>query len=228
MASEDNTVGILDDVIGLIRRFVLLTEAQAAVVALWVFHTHGIDAADATPYLAVTSAEKQSGKTRLLEVLNLLVARPWFTGRVTSAVLTRKIDSARPTLLLDESDAAFRGDREYAEALRGILNSGHRRGGVASLCVGKGAKMGLRDFQTFCPKALAGIGELPDTITDRSVPIRLKRKAPHEQGVERFRVRVVQQHANSIRQKVEEWIPPRLKMLREARPELPESLSDRQ
>ena len=38
------------------------------------------------------SAEMESGKTRLLEVLRLLVAKPWFTGRTTTAALTRKID----------------------------------------------------------------------------------------------------------------------------------------
>ena len=98
-----------------------------------------------------------SGKTRLLEVLELIVAKPWYTARVTAAVLVRKIDSAMPTLLLDETDAAFKGEPEYAEALRGILNSGHRRGAVASLCVGKGAVIETKDFRTFCPKALAGI-----------------------------------------------------------------------
>ncbi|MGA7636617.1 MAG: hypothetical protein WCB00_06795, partial [Candidatus Acidiferrales bacterium] len=59
---------MLKDVFNFIRRFVSLSPSQARVVSLWVLHTHVIDAADATPYLAITSAEKQSGKTRLLEV----------------------------------------------------------------------------------------------------------------------------------------------------------------
>jgi len=42
-----------------------------------------------------------------------------------------EIDADRPALLLDESDAAFGGEKEYAEALRGVLNTGHRRGGTA-------------------------------------------------------------------------------------------------
>ena len=77
------------------------------------------------------SPEKRSGKTRLLEVLALIVARPWFTGRVTAAVLVRKLAKETPTLLLDESDAAFAAEKEYAAALRGILNAGYRRGGCA-------------------------------------------------------------------------------------------------
>ena len=77
-----------------------------------------------TAYLSVTSPEKRSGKTRLLEVLRLLVANPWLTGGTTKAALVRKVDKDSPTLLLDESDAAFSGDREYSEALRGVLNNG--------------------------------------------------------------------------------------------------------
>jgi hypothetical protein len=151
----------LDDVVGFVRRFVVLDEAQADAVALWTAHTHAFAAASATPYLAVTSATKESGKTRLCEALELVVARPWLTSRTTAAALARKVDKLAPTLLLDESDAAFNGDREYAEVLRGLLNSGHRRGGAVSVCVGQGASLDVRDFSTFCPKLIAGIGSLP-------------------------------------------------------------------
>jgi hypothetical protein len=61
--------------------------------------------------------------------------------------LVRKISAEQPTLLLDESDAAFAGDREYAEALRGVLNSGHSRDGAVSLCVGQGANITFKDFR---------------------------------------------------------------------------------
>ena len=171
-----------------IRRYVVLSDAQARACSLWVAHCHAFAAAEATPYLNVTSAVKQCGKTRLLEVLEPIVPAPWLTGRVSAAVLTRKVDGETPTLLLDESDAAFTHRSEYAEALRSILNSGYRRSGRSSLCVAQGAGLAYRDFSTFCPKAIAGIGALPDTVTDRSVPIALKRRAPDE-SVARFRLR---------------------------------------
>jgi hypothetical protein len=98
---------VLDNLVIYVKRFVSLSELQAFVVALWVCHTYLFSACAATPYLAITSAEKRSGKTRLLEVLETLVFRPWFTGRVTPAVLIRKIDAGEITLLLDETDAAF-------------------------------------------------------------------------------------------------------------------------
>jgi hypothetical protein len=215
---------LLDNVAAFIRRFVHLPAAQAAIVTLWVVHTHALTLAVTTPYLAITSAEKRSGKTRLLEVLELLVARPWLTGRLTAASLIRKIDRDRPTLLLDESDAAFNGDMEYAETLRGVLNTGHRRGGSSSCCVGQGSNITVKDFQTFCAKAIAGIGKLPDTVADRSFHIRLKRKAPGEK-VDRFRLRLVKPQADSLKKLLATWAG-RLKELPD--PSLPDALTDRQ
>jgi hypothetical protein len=222
-----DTAAILDDLFTFVRRFVSLSPSQARVVALWIAHTHAIQASDATPYLAITSAEKQSGKTRLLEVCELFVANPWLTGKVSAAALIRKIDSDQPTLLLDESDAAFAGEKEYAEALRGVLNTGHRRGGKASCCVGQGTAITFKDFSTFSPKAIAGIGNLPDTIADRSIPIRLKRAARGEH-VERFRRRDAETEALGLCGRLEAWSAVTVENLRTARPVLPDALTDRQ
>jgi hypothetical protein len=217
---------ILDSVLRFLRRFVSLTAAQVRVVTLWAAHTFFLEAVDCTPYLSINSAEKQSGKTRLLEILETLVHEPWLTGRVTAAVLIRKIDAVRPTLLLDESDTAFGGEKEYAEALRGVLNSGYRRGGKASCCVGQGANTSYKDFETFCAKAIAGIGSVPDTVADRSIPIRLKRATRGE--VERFRRREADREASDIKARLAAWCAANVERLRDARPQIPAELSDRQ
>jgi hypothetical protein len=218
---------VLEDLTSFLLRFVRPTDAQAYAVALWTVHTHAVGAADVTPYLSITSAEKQSGKTRTLEVLELIVRNPWMTGKVTAAVLARKIDADAPTLLFDECDATFKGDKEFAETLRGVLNSGHRRGGRVSVCAGKGTEIKPVDFTVFCPKAIAGIGKLPDTVDDRSIPIRLKRKSPGE-IVERFRRKLVEEEAKMLRGRVSAWVSKHLEQLQEARPDLPSALTDRQ
>lgn len=217
---------LLDAVARHIRRFVSLSESQARVAALWAVNTHVFCVTVCTAYLAITSPEKQSGKTRLLEILETLVANPWLTGRVTAAVLVRKIDSEQPTLLLDESDTAFGSEKEYAEALRGVLNTGNRRGGKTSCCVRKGTEITFRDFSTFCPKAIAGIGSLPDTVADRSIPIRLKRAARGE--VEKFRRRDVEAEAAELRRYMEDFTLAIAGHVRDARPAMPDELSDRQ
>jgi len=218
---------LLDDLVAFVRRFVVLSREQSDAVALWIFHTHAFDAADTTPYLAITSAEKRSGKTRLLEVLELLVARPWLTGRTTPAALVRKVDAEKATLLLDESDAAFKGPQEYAEALRGVLNSGFRRGGKATVCVGQGANITARDFDTFSPKAIAGIGSLPDTVADRSIHLRLSRRNAETEPVERLRYRDAAVEVEPLRITADSLATEITPMLAEARPALPEQLTDR-
>jgi len=225
----DESAGeILDRTALFVRRFVAMLPAQTDIVSLWILHTHAFDAADVTGYLSVTSAEKRSGKTRLLEVLNLVVAAPWFTGRATPAVLVRKIHSEQPTLLLDESDTALRDNNsEYADHLRGVLNFGYRRGGVQSVCVGQGTEIDYKDFSAFCPKAIAGIGQLPDTVADRSFPIRLQRRAGHER-VEHYRRSEIDQEAALLRDRIAAMAAKMFEILKSSKPDSLEELGDRQ
>ncbi len=225
--TPENGAAVLDSLEWFIRKYVVLSPSQAKIVAVWVLHTHAFDAADTTPYLFITSAEKQSGKTRLLEVLELVVARPWSTGGVTAAALARKVEADQPTLLLDEVDAAFGGEKEYAEALRGVLNTGYRAGGKFTRCVGEGSEQEPRDFATFCPKAIAGLKQLPDTVADRSIPILLVRRMKTEL-VAKFHRSEVEPGASALYDRAQSWVGANLDQLREARPDNPEGLSDRQ
>jgi hypothetical protein len=221
---------LLDEVRRFVRRFVVLNESQADVIALWVLHTHAIAAAETTPYLEISSAEKESGKTRLLETLEFLVARPWLTGRTSISALARKVDAEQPTLLLDESDAALASDKTYVQELRGILNSGFRRGSKYTINVSSGQNGWTpTDFFVFCPKAIAGIGSLPDTVVSRSITIRLERRRPGER-VEKFRFRRVKALAEPLRARLELVLPPVVEALidiTEADPAMPPGLSDR-
>ena len=215
---------MMDALVAFIRRYVALSDHQANELALFVVHSHAFEAAESTPYQNIGSATKQSGKTRLLEVLELLVATPWLTGRATTAVLARRIDRERPTLLLDETDAAFKAASEYADALRAILNSGYRHTGKASVCLAGGSS--YVDLATFCPKAIAGIGALPDTVADRSVPIWLQRRRPSER-IERLRARDARHQVEPLRAALQAWATANKDDLRSARPTIPTALGDR-
>ncbi len=225
LAAED-TGGLLDHLAAFVRRFVVLSRAQGAVVALWTLHTHALEAADSTPYIAITSAEKRSGKTRLLEVLAELVARPLSTANISEAALFRSIAQDAPTLLFDEIDAIFGVKARDREDLRGLVNAGHRRGASVRR-VGGANRDKLEAFPVFCPKALAGIGQLPDTVADRAIPIRLERRAPDER-VERGRLRRIKLESEPLRERAERWAAEEtVDRLRHAEPELPEQLDDR-
>ena len=171
----------LDAVVANVRRYVAIRPEQANVIALWIAHTYVFGSFPITPYLNVKSATKQAGKTRLLEVIRPLTSNPVDCDGITPAALIRTVDAERPTLLLDEMDALFSGSKEGGETVRGILNSGFRARGRFLKCVGEGSNMTVREYATFCPKVLSGIGSLPDTVTDRSVPIKMHRRAPGEQ-----------------------------------------------
>jgi Protein of unknown function (DUF3631) len=90
------------------------------------------------------------------------------------------VEQARPTLLIDEADTFLKENDE----LRGILNTGHRRGGQVLRTVGEDHEP--RQFSTWSPAAIAMIGRLPDTLNDRSVVISLRRRKA-EESVRPFR-----------------------------------------
>ena len=54
---------VLGALVAFIRRFVALSYVQAYMLALWVIHTHAIDAADCTP-LTCTSRASRRGVAR--------------------------------------------------------------------------------------------------------------------------------------------------------------------
>jgi hypothetical protein len=217
---------LLNDVNTFLRRFVVMADAQADACTLWTAHTFAIDAAEATPYLAVTSAEKRSGKSRLREALELLVREPLPASNISDAALFRAIKEKMPTVLLDEADAIFKARNENRDDLRGLLNAGYRRGAVAYR-MGDANKTELQSFPVYCCKAFFGIGDfLPDTLADRAIPIRLQRRTRDEQ-VERFRRRDVQPEGDALRDRLADWLEPQLDYLHHARPELPAELDDR-
>jgi hypothetical protein len=81
-------------------------------------------------------------------------------------------------LLVDEADTVLGGGHknDSNEELRGLLNGGWERGAVVGKIVGEGTGMVPKDFATFAPVALAGIGDfLSDTVLDRAVIIRMRR-----------------------------------------------------
>ena len=190
----------LDLVAAFVCRFVAFpSEHEPVAIALWVAHTYVVDDFETSPILAVTSAEMRSGKTRVLDVLELLVPNPYRVITPSEAVTyTILAQRPRPTMLLDEADAIF-GPRtaERYEGLRAILNSGNKAGTSVPRVKLEGKTRSVDWFDVYGPKAIAGIGDLPSTVADRSIPIRMKRRTPSE-PIERFRQRTAEMMASEI------------------------------
>jgi hypothetical protein len=174
-----NGAALLDHVSQFIGRYLQSSEHQVTVMALWALHTYCLPAARVTPYLFIQSTEKQSGKTLCLQLLSLLCDSPALTAGFTASNLTRRMDGSISTILLDECQATL-GTRARSKGpvLRAILASGH-------LC-GPGYTDSTHERNAFGPKAFAGMGQLPEALADRSIPIILKPLNNGANGVEAF------------------------------------------
>jgi Protein of unknown function (DUF3631) len=218
---------LLGELSDFLARFVAFPgDHHRTAAALWTVHTHALDAFESTPRLAVLSPEKGSGKTRLLEVLELLCPRARHASNLSAAALFRLVAGEQITLLFDEVDTIFGPAATQHEELRGLLNAGHRRGAVAYRCVGEPAKMKVEGFPAFAAVALAGIGDLPDTVLDRSILVRMRRRAP-EEHVEPFRRRYVAPAASALCDRIAEWAKTVASELEAAEPTMPPGVTDR-
>jgi Protein of unknown function (DUF3631) len=187
-----------------------------------------MDAWESTPRIAFLSPEPASGKTRSMEVSELLVPEPVAAVNVTPAYLFRKVggEDGPPTILFDEIDTVFGAKAKEHEELRALLNSGHRRGAVAGRCVTRGKIVETEEISSYSAVALAGLGWLPDTILSRSVIIRMRRRAPDE-TIEAFRRRVHAPQGEALCRRLAGWAAAVLDEATEARPDMPVGVEDR-
>ena len=219
---------ILDEVYAFLGRFVSYPSKHARVAhCLWVAHTHLMDAWESTPRLAFLSPEPGSGKTRAMELTETLVPRPIEAINVTSAYMFRKISHPEglPTILHDEIDTIFGARAKEHEEIRGVINAGHRRGASAGRCVVKGKQIETEELPAFCAVALAGLGNLPDTILSRSVIIKMRRRAPGE-IVEPYRRRIHAPEGYRLRDRLAVWTQ-RIRATLNNNPPMPDGITDR-
>lgn len=224
-----NGADLLDALHDFLCTFVVYPSADAACAhTLWVAHAHLMDAWESTPRIAFLSPEPGSGKTRALEITETLVPRPVEAINTTPAYLFRKVSdpAGLPTILYDEIDTLFGPRAKDNEEIRGILNAGHRRGAMAGRCVVKGRTVETEELPAYCAVALAGLGNLPETILTRSVVVRMRRRAPGE-TVEPYRRREHARIGNVIRDALAVWATSIGKRAATLYPDMPEGVADR-
>ncbi|MGV9424436.1 DUF3631 domain-containing protein [Streptomyces sp. NPDC003656] len=212
---------LLDELRAQIAKFVILSSPEALdAVTLWVAATHLQPAWQHAPRLAVVGPAKRCGKSRLLDVLTETVHEPMLTINTTPAAVFRSITDEPPTLLVDEADTIFGTPKmaEKNEEMRGLLNAGHQRNRYVTRVVGNDHTP--HKFATFAMAALAGIGDLPDTIMDRSVVIRMRRRAEGE-SVKPFRSRRDTPALHDLRDRIAAWARPLLDEAADLEPVMP-------
>jgi Protein of unknown function (DUF3631) len=206
-------------------RYVVFPSAETAdAVALWVAATHAQPAWEHAPRLAVVSPLKRCGKSRLVDVVAETCHEPLITVNATIAAIVRAIGQDPPTLLVDEADTLW-GSRKQAdnnEELRGLLNAGHQRN--RPMLRWDITTRTLDRLDTFAMAMLASIGDLPDTIMDRAVVVRMRRRSPGEQ-VAPYRTRRDAPALHELRERLTAWARSQVDELEHAAPAMP--LEDR-
>jgi hypothetical protein len=217
--------GLLAELRAAFGRYVVFPSPQAAdAVTLWTAASHAQPAWEHAPRLAVVSPLKRCGKSRLLDVVAETCHAPLITINATIAAVVRSIGADPPTLLVDEADTLW-GTRKQAdtnEDLRGLLNAGHQRN--RPMLRWDVTSRTAEQLDTFAMALLAAIGELPDTIMDRAVVIRMRRRAPGEQ-VQPYRTRRDAPPLHDLRESLSGWARQHLHELQHAAPAMP--LEDR-
>ncbi|MBX3297056.1 MAG: DUF3631 domain-containing protein [Acidobacteria bacterium] len=219
---------ILDEVVWWLRTFVAYPSVEALNAhALWIAHAHAMDCWHSTPRIAFLSPEPGSGKTRALEVTEPLVPNPVQAVNVSPAYLFRKVgEEPAPTILVDEIDTIFGPKAREHEDIRGLLNAGHRKGAVAGRCVVRGKTVETEELPAYSAVAIAGLGNLPDTILSRAVAVQMKRRSPNER-VSPYRVRKDRPRGLELGERLSAWVASVADRLESAEPEMPPGVEDR-
>ena len=187
---------LIEDIQKYIKRFSTFPAIDYSLpLALWAIGTQVYPHFDSYPYLVVTSATKRSGKTRLAEILSFISSNPVSSGAMTPASMFKTMADERPTIFIDEAESL---SSEAASNMRVVLNMGYRKGQTVRRVVGQE----VREYEVYCPKCFILIGDVYDTLKDRSIIIRMRRG----EAAERFVFEPVKAEGAVLREKIHQWI----------------------
>ncbi|MEU4230058.1 DUF3631 domain-containing protein [Nonomuraea sp. NPDC026600] len=210
---------LLDQLRAALTRYVILPTDQAAdAVTLWIATSHAQPAMAHAPRLVIRGPEKRCGKSRLLDIVEATCHNPFITVNSSSAAVYRSITADPPTILVDEADTIFGPKADGNEDLRGLLNAGHQRNRPAKRYDANSNT--VLSIPTFAMAALAGIGTMPDTIEDRAVIVRMRRRAPGETAAP-YRHRRDRTPLRDLAAALNQWLREDLHVLEESEPAMP-------
>lgn len=191
-------------------------------LALWVAATHTWPTFDTFPYLVITAYVKRAGKTRLMEILSMVAANGKPFSADSTASMFRSLHEDKATMFLDEAEKLNQENHPARE----FLNKGYKRGQTIPRFIGGE----VVDFDCYCPKCFVLIGDVYDTLRDRSIVVTMRRRTPVESAHgDKFRRSLVEPEADIIRSEVHTAVVGRQGEIEAAYAELPtlDFLNDR-
>lgn len=146
----------------------LSEEIHYYLLTLWIMGTYIYKSFPAYPYIHL-SAERGSGKTTTLNVLESLCFNGLKLSSFTKPILYRKVNDSLCTLLIDEAETLSKDNGRDQNGILEILRDGYN-------CT---AKTGLMDddnkttlvLSLYCPKIFASINAIDDVLRDRTITL---------------------------------------------------------
>ncbi|MEO5357138.1 MAG: hypothetical protein H7844_07560 [Nitrospirae bacterium YQR-1] len=142
------------------------------LVAAWIIGTYFHRQFNAYPFVFVYG-KKQSGKSRLLDVLFRLSFNAMKIKGVSVAALADSIDGVRGTFLNDQAEAL--SDPKNTEILGILADSYTPDGGNRRIVDISNKTRKVIEFNTYAPKVFASIREIDSDLKDRCVMITMLR-----------------------------------------------------
>lgn len=145
----------------------------AYTLTLWTMLSYVYPIWGAVPYLSI-GGSLSSGKSRLLDILGLLVCNPIHSSNLTAPSLFRTLHTQGGTVLFDEAERLNDRTPDAGE-IRSILLAGYKRGGQATRLEKVGDSFQSMSFDVYGPKAIAGIASMPAALASRCIRIMMFR-----------------------------------------------------
>lgn len=175
-------------------------------LSYWIAATYIFEAFDCFPYMSITARVKRAGKTRLSELIGFTCSMPFNVAGASAASLFRTVEENKPTIIIDEAESL---SSESASTIRTFLNVGYRKGQTIPRADGK---RGVEQWPTYCPKVFVLIGDVYDTLRDRSIIVEMQRGEPEK----RFSYEIAKLEGAAIADEIKSLIAERLEAIQGA------------
>ena len=140
------------------------------VLTLWTIGTYIYPVFESYPYIALTG-EKESGKTKTLNVAEKLCFNAVYSSDMSPSLLFRIVEGSSCTILIDEAERLR--DPKLSQDFRLLLNAGYKRGGRAHRS--KPETFDPQSFEVYSPKMIANIKGLEEVLEARCIQFTMLR-----------------------------------------------------
>jgi hypothetical protein len=165
--------GLYHEIKEVLKQYIELSkDAVYGLLSSWIIATYFFLIFYSFPFLFVYG-KKQSGKSRLLALLERLTFSAMKIKGVSVASLADSIDGVRGVFLNDQAEAL--SDSKNIEIL-GIISDSYTRGGGNRRIIDiSNKKRRVLDFETYSPKAFASTKQIDADVEDRCIEIAMVR-----------------------------------------------------